>query len=57
MIDIKLKKCLCRKNTIANFHSCYDCGSLINPLEIHYFIIEGMFKDLNVCKDCKDKKG
>ena len=56
MIDIKIKQCLCRRNSIGYFHSCYDCGSLINPMEKHFFIIEGMFKNLNVCKECKEKE-
>lgn len=56
MIDIKVTKCKCRKNYIGYFHSCYDCGSLINPIETHYLIIEGMFEDLYVCKDCKESK-
>jgi len=56
MIDIKVKKCLCRKNSIGFFHTCYDCGSMINFLDDHFYIIGDQFKGLYVCGDCKEKE-
>tara|TARA_R100000329_G_scaffold148885_1_gene138397 strand:- start:986 stop:1192 length:207 start_codon:yes stop_codon:yes gene_type:complete len=47
-----LERCDC-----DNFHTCYDCGSMAHKsIESVYIITKGIFKNLFVCRECKDKE-
>ena len=45
----KLGKCDC-----GWFHTCYQCGAMCHVQFNKYWkILDGLFKDLVVCQDCK----
>ena len=50
-LENKLNK-IFKKCKTNDFHTCYECGQMISPLEKHYKKLKKEFAGYFICKPC-----
>ena len=50
--DLFLLNKIFKKCRSKDFHTCYECGQMISPLEKHYKKLKKEFAGYFICKPC-----